>query len=98
MARAGRLAAILLVLLAGATVTWAAPAGEVTRAVHVSLAPTWTTLHRLQQLMHERVMFAPIIEPAFLNGVGPRLPESGLGLITSHPYSSPYENLRLKAK
>lgn len=88
MARAGRLAAILLVLLAGATVTWAAPAGEV----------TWATLHRLQQLMRERVMFAPIIEPAFLNGVGLRLAESGLGLITGHPYSSPYEDLRLKAK
>jgi peptide/nickel transport system substrate-binding protein len=56
------------------------------------------TLHRIQQPMHERVMFAPIIEPAFLNGVGPRVAESGLGLIPGHPYSSPYEDLRLKAK
>jgi peptide/nickel transport system substrate-binding protein len=55
-------------------------------------------LHRIQQLMHERAMFAPVIEPAFLNGVGPRVAESGLGLITGHPYSSPYEDLRLKAK
>jgi peptide/nickel transport system substrate-binding protein len=55
-------------------------------------------LHRIQQLMHERVMFAPVIEPAFLNGVGPRLAEAGLGLITGHPYSSPYEDLRFKLR
>jgi peptide/nickel transport system substrate-binding protein len=56
------------------------------------------TLHRIQQLMHERVMFVPVLEPAFLNGVGPRVGESGLGLITGHPYSTPYEDLTLKAK
>jgi peptide/nickel transport system substrate-binding protein len=53
-------------------------------------------LHRIQQLMHERVMFAPIVEPAFLNGYGARLEEAGLGLITGHLYSAPYEDLRLK--
>jgi peptide/nickel transport system substrate-binding protein len=53
-------------------------------------------LHRIQQLMHERVMFAPIVEPPFLNGYGPRLEESGLGLIAGHLYSAPYEDLRLK--
>jgi hypothetical protein len=25
-------------------------------------------LHNIQQLMHERAMFAPILEPAFLKG------------------------------
>ena len=55
-------------------------------------------LHRIQQLMHERVMFAPIIEPAFLNGLGPRVAESGLGLVAGHPYSSPYEDLKLGVK
>jgi peptide/nickel transport system substrate-binding protein len=55
-------------------------------------------LHRIQQLMHERVMFAPITEPGFLNGHGARVAESGLGLIAGHLYSSPYEDLRLKAK
>jgi peptide/nickel transport system substrate-binding protein len=53
-------------------------------------------LHKIQQLMHERVMFGPIVEPAFLNGVGPRVAESGLALITGHLYSAPYEELRLK--
>jgi len=56
------------------------------------------TLHRIQQLMHERVMFMPVVEPAFLNGVGPRVADSGIGAITGHPYSSPYEDLSLKAR
>jgi len=55
-------------------------------------------LHRIQQMIHERVVFAPIWELAFLNGHGPRVAESGLTLITGHPYSSPYEDLRLKGK
>src|SRR5205814_2096087 len=29
------------------------------------------SLHRIQRLMHERAMFAPIVEPAFLCGYGP---------------------------
>ena len=55
-------------------------------------------LHRIQQLMHERAMFAPILEPAFLCGVGPRVEESAIGLIAGHPYSSPYEDVRLKPR
>jgi ABC-type transport system substrate-binding protein len=55
-------------------------------------------LHRLQQLVHERAMFAPIMAPAFLNGYGPRVAESGLGLITDHIYSAPYEDLKLKGR
>jgi peptide/nickel transport system substrate-binding protein len=55
-------------------------------------------LHRIQQLIHERAMVAPIWELAFLNGYGPRVAESGLTLIAGHPYSSPYEDLRLKGK
>ena len=57
-----------------------------------------TILHRIQQLMHERVVFAPIVEPAFLNGYGSRVAESGLGLIVGHPYSSPYEDLKLRTQ
>jgi peptide/nickel transport system substrate-binding protein len=55
-------------------------------------------LHRIQQLIHERAMVAPIWELAFLNGHGPRVAESGLTLITNHAYSSPYEDLKLKAR
>ncbi|MGH7331540.1 MAG: hypothetical protein ACREKS_02100, partial [Candidatus Rokuibacteriota bacterium] len=55
-------------------------------------------LHRIQQLIHEKAVYAPIWELAFLNGYGPRVAESGLTLIAGHPYSSPYEDLKLKAK
>jgi len=55
-------------------------------------------LHKIQQIIHERVMFAPVLEPAFLNGVGPRVEHSGLGDIANFPYSAPYEDLMLKAK
>jgi peptide/nickel transport system substrate-binding protein len=55
-------------------------------------------LHKIQQLIHEKVMFGPVIEPAFLNGVGPRLEVHGLGLVANHAYSAPYEELRLGKK
>jgi peptide/nickel transport system substrate-binding protein len=55
-------------------------------------------LHKVQQLMHEKAMHIPIWELAFINGQGPRVQESGLGLIPGHAYSAPYEDLKLKAK
>ena len=55
-------------------------------------------LHKLQQLMHDKAMFAPIWELGFLNGHGPRVAESGLGLISGHAYSAPYEDVKLTAK
>ncbi len=56
------------------------------------------TLQRLQQLLQERVVYAPIWELAFLNGVGPRVQESALGLIAGHAYSAPYEDVTLKTR
>jgi peptide/nickel transport system substrate-binding protein len=56
------------------------------------------TLVKIQQLMHDKVMFAPIWELAFLNGHGPRVAESGLGLIAGHACSAPYEDLKLTAR
>lgn len=53
-------------------------------------------LRRMQELVHERTIFAPIWQLAFLNGHGPRIEESGLGLIQGHPYSAPYEDVTLK--
>ena len=53
------------------------------------------TLHKIQQLVHERTIYAPLWQQAFLNGVGPRVKESGLGLIPSYTYSGPYEDLTL---
>src|SRR5262245_26450736 len=53
-------------------------------------------LHRIQQLMYDKVMFVPLVEPAFISGVGPRVAESAFGSIAGHSYSYPYEDLRLK--
>ena len=41
---------------------------------------------------------APILEPAFLSGYGPRVAESGLGLITGHLYTAPFEDVKLKGE
>ena len=56
------------------------------------------TLRRVQQLVHERAMFAPLYDLAFVNGVGRRVEESGLGLIAGYAFSAPYEDVRLKAR
>ena len=54
------------------------------------------TLHRIQQMMHERVMFVPIWDIASLAGYGSRVAEPGLGLIGNYLWSAPYEDVRLK--
>jgi len=56
------------------------------------------TLHRIQQLVHDKAMFAPIMQLAAMGGFGPRVEESGLGLITGFPFSGPYEDVKLKGK
>ncbi len=53
-------------------------------------------LHDIQRLMYERAMFAPIYELGWPNGVGPRVAESGFGLIPLFYYTGPYEDIRLK--
>src|SRR5262245_20360946 len=56
------------------------------------------TLHRIQQLMFEKAMYAPVWELGFIHAHGPRVAESGLGLITGWAFSAPYEDVRLKGK
>ena len=53
-------------------------------------------LHRLQQLVHEKNIFAPIWQNALLSGVGRRVGQSCFGLIKGFPYTAPYEDLTLK--
>ncbi len=53
-------------------------------------------LHRIQRLMHERVMYGPIFEPATLHGVGPRVEEPAIGLNSQLYFAAPYEDMRLK--
>jgi len=56
------------------------------------------TLHRIQQLMHDKAMVAPIVQVGLMSGYGPRVEESGLGLITGYSFSAPYEDVRLKGR
>jgi peptide/nickel transport system substrate-binding protein len=56
------------------------------------------TLHRIQQLVHDKVIVAPIWLNAGLSGVGPRVEESGIGVIAGFAWSGPYEDVKLKGK
>jgi peptide/nickel transport system substrate-binding protein len=56
------------------------------------------TLHRIQQLIHDKAMVAPIWLNAGLNGVGPRVEESGIGIVAGYAFSAPYEDVKLKAR
>jgi peptide/nickel transport system substrate-binding protein len=53
-------------------------------------------LHQIQRLMYDKVMYAPLFDPAFICASGPRVEVSGLGMIPQFAYSGPYEDLRLK--
>ena len=57
-----------------------------------------TTLHRIQQVMHERAMFLPVWNVASLAAYGPPVAEPGLGLINNHLFSAPYEEVKLKGR
>ena len=53
-------------------------------------------LDKMQELVYEKSIYAPIWLLAFINGVGPRVGESGFGLIAGFAYTAPYEDLTLK--
>jgi peptide/nickel transport system substrate-binding protein len=55
-------------------------------------------LHQIQQLLYERVRFAPIFEYWWPSGIGPRVEEPALMLINPYPWSAPLEEVRLKKK
>src|SRR5882757_7551510 len=53
-------------------------------------------LEQMQQLVHDKSVVAPIWQLAFINGVGPRVGESGFGSIADYAYTAPYEDITLK--
>jgi peptide/nickel transport system substrate-binding protein len=55
-------------------------------------------LHQIQQIVHDRVMYVPIYELAFLWGVGPRVEEACVDHIKGFSYSAPYEDLKLTSR
>ncbi len=55
-------------------------------------------LTKMQQIIHERVMFAPVLEYAYLVSIGPRVAFDGVNAIPDDPYTAHYEDLRLKRR
>jgi peptide/nickel transport system substrate-binding protein len=55
-------------------------------------------LHRIQHLIYDKAMYLPLWQLAALSAYGPRVAESGLGLITDYPWVAPYEEVTLKAQ
>jgi peptide/nickel transport system substrate-binding protein len=53
-------------------------------------------LHRIQRMMHERVIVAPLFLYVWPSGIGPRVQEAGLMSINPYPWSAPYEDVCLK--
>jgi peptide/nickel transport system substrate-binding protein len=84
-----------LLLVAATAPASAAPEGQMTWATEMDPRVRQHILANMRQLFHERGMFGPVIEPAFMNGVGPRVDQPGLGMIASHAYSAPYEDVTL---
>src|SRR5207249_1161505 len=55
-------------------------------------------LHRIQQLLYDRVRFGPLYEFIWPSGLGPRVAEPALMLIDPYPWSAPLEDVRLKPR
>jgi peptide/nickel transport system substrate-binding protein len=55
-------------------------------------------LHRIQQLVAERVRIAPIYEYIWPSAIGPRVEDPALLLIDPYPWSAPLEDVRLKKR
>jgi peptide/nickel transport system substrate-binding protein len=66
------------------------------QAVELDRGKRAAILAKMQHLLDDRTMYVPIWQLAFISGVGPRVAESGLGLIKGFVYTAPYEEITLK--
>ncbi|HEY1258208.1 MAG TPA: ABC transporter substrate-binding protein [Stellaceae bacterium] len=53
-------------------------------------------LTKMQQLVYDKAIYAPIWQLGFLNGVGPRVGVSAFGLIPGFAYTAPFEDITIK--
>jgi peptide/nickel transport system substrate-binding protein len=53
-------------------------------------------LYKMQQIVYERAICTHLWQLAFINGVGPRVAESGFGWIPGFSYTAPYEDITLR--
>jgi peptide/nickel transport system substrate-binding protein len=54
-------------------------------------------LTKMQQLVYEKAIYAPIWQLGFINAIGPRVGESSFGQIPGFAYTAPFEDLTIKA-
>jgi peptide/nickel transport system substrate-binding protein len=66
------------------------------QAVELDHAKREALLFKMQQIVHEKAIYTPIWQLAFISGVGPRVDQSSFGLIKGFVYPAPYEELTLK--
>jgi peptide/nickel transport system substrate-binding protein len=52
-------------------------------------------LQKMQEMVRDKAIYAPIWQLGFINGVGPRVAESSFGRIPGFAYTAPYEELAL---
>jgi peptide/nickel transport system substrate-binding protein len=53
-------------------------------------------LEQMQRLVYEKAIYAPLFQLGFINGVGPRVGQSAIGLIAGYPYTAPFEDITIK--
>ena len=53
-------------------------------------------LDKMQQILAERMVYAPVWQLGFINGVGPRVGQSGFGVIADFAYTAPFEDITIK--
>ena len=66
------------------------------QAVELDTKKRGAILDKIQKIVYERTIIAPIWQLAFINAVGPRVGESGFGLIPGFAYTGPYEDITIK--
>src|SRR5208282_5549071 len=54
-------------------------------------------LTKMQQLVYDKAIYAPIWQLGFINAIGPRVGESSFGQIPGFAYTAPFEDLTIKA-
>jgi peptide/nickel transport system substrate-binding protein len=53
-------------------------------------------LARMQELVFEKAIYAPLWQLGFLNGTGPRVGRSSFGAIAGFAYTAPFEDMTIK--
>jgi peptide/nickel transport system substrate-binding protein len=66
------------------------------QAVELNRKKRGEILDKMQLILAERTIYAPIWQLGFINGAGPRVGESGFGLIRDFAYTGPFEDITLK--